>query len=160
VRTAWRWLIPFFLAVVLYALHVAWGDARYPGRTGLRTALARSHDGASLRTLAEAWSLAAPDEPVEIGSWRFRLALRNTEAARPAHGEFVCFRFVSFAENPRVERAWPNGVFYDWDVLARPLSPLARWRAPKPGGPSRQTSRRRSTARAISARVPSAWCGP
>ena len=106
---------------------LAWRQAALPGEARVITAIERTFGAVrgDLQEAAARWSVAAPGQRLQIDDWEVRLALKTE---RHVAGERLLKAFLSFERNEHVEGGWPNGVFFDWAVIARPMTPIARLR--------------------------------
>ena len=120
----------------LAGVGVGWfvGEWRYaprPAATRLIEAIEQRCGPAAapgLEAAARLWTRTCPRERMRVGAWEFRLRLDAFDA--PADESDVrVVQFLDFTENDRVETGWPNGSFFDWRVLARPVGAVARLRA-------------------------------
>lgn len=108
-----------------------WRHAPMPDRARLVEAIERRCGPApspGLEAAARLWTRACPRETLHVGDWEFRLRLDAFDPP-PAENDVRVLQFLDFTENERVETGWPNGSFFDWRVLARPVGGVARLRA-------------------------------
>jgi hypothetical protein len=108
-----------------------WRHAPRPADARLIEAIERRCGPAAapgLEAAARLWTRTCPRARMRVGAWEFRLRLDAFDPP-PAESDVRVVQFLDFTENDRVETGWPNGSFFDWRVLARPVGAIARLRA-------------------------------
>lgn len=132
-RVRRRWIVAGLLVLGLAAgwFAVQWHGAPMPAAPQLIAAIAQRcgpPPAPGLEAAARHWTRTCPRTPLRVGEWQFRLRLDAYDPL-PTDADVRIVQLLDFTENENVETAWPNGSFYDWRVLARPATWVARLRA-------------------------------